>query len=105
MLVKPNYSEANPDEVEPYGMDFFGSLAPGEIILTATVTLTVVPGNGTDANPQSHVTGPAAWVGSKVSQMISHLVGGVLYCMLFTVTTSAGKTLELYCHVFCKVPK
>jgi hypothetical protein len=104
MQARPDYDEANPDEVEPYGMDFALDLAAGEQILTATVTLIPVPGFAADPTPSSHLDGVAGWIGSRVSQVLSKLIGGVKYCVLFTVTTSFGNTLELYSHVYCKVP-
>jgi len=102
MEVRPDYDEFNPTDVEPVGMDFAKDLAPGETITSATVSLIAL--SGTDGDLQSHLTEDPAIIGTVVSIMLSHLIGGVKYRVIFVVTTPIRPGITLYCDVYCRDP-
>lgn len=104
MQARPDYSEANPDDVEPYGMDFAPNLAAGETISSAAVDLTIISGCGCGADPANHIEGQPGVVGTQVSQVIANLIGETEYCLAFTITTTFGNTLCAYAHVYCRTP-
>jgi hypothetical protein len=101
-IARPDYPTTNPGEAKFYGMDFVNYLMPGDSIVSATVTLTVI--TGTDPNPQDHVGDAIGIVDAKVSALLSFLVAGCYYIVLFTALTAAGETLELYSRVRCDTP-
>jgi hypothetical protein len=84
------------------GFDFTSQLATGETIASLpapTVTIFVV--SGVDTNPSSHLIGAPALSGNIVSQVIGTLVGGVVYNLVATVSTSSGGTRTLNAHLQC----
>lgn len=102
MQARPDYDEFNPTDIEPVGMDFINDLAPGEVITGANVTLLVL--RGTDPDPQAHLTGPVAIIGTQVSQMLGNLIGGVKYRLIFVAMTATKPGVTLYADVFCRDP-
>jgi len=84
------------------GFDFTSQLATGETIVlipAPTVTISVV--SGFDISPSSHLIGAPALSGNIVSQVIGTLIGGVVYNLVATVTTSSGGTRTLNAHLPC----
>lgn len=73
--------------------DFISKLATGETISTATVVASVY--SGTDAAPSAIISGSASISGTKVTQLVTAGILGVMYKLLCTITTSAGQTLVL----------
>lgn len=74
-------------------VDFISRLGPTETILSAITTASVY--SGTDPSPSSIVSGSATFAGTKVNQYLQAGVLGVMYELLFTITTSLGQTLEM----------
>ena len=79
-------------ESKLYTQDFADVLLVGVTISTKTVTATVY--SGTDASPSSIVSGSATSSGSIVSQMITAGTLGVIYKLLWQITTSDSQTLQ-----------
>lgn len=86
-----NFSSKRAAEVQIFSVDFSPVLATGETLLAAVWAVSVL--SGTDATPQSMVTGAASIAGSVVSQKLQGGVAGVNYAPVCTVTTSLGQTL------------
>ena len=79
-------------ETKNYSVDFADVLATSETISTKTVTATTY--SGTDASPSSIVSGSATSSGSIVSQNITAGTLGVVYQLLYQITTSSSRTLQ-----------
>jgi hypothetical protein len=80
-------------EVEVLTVDFAPLLAVGEVIISASWTITTLTGR--DSNPGAMIRGSAYIGGTKVSQMIGAGVAGVRYAPVCLVQTSNGQTLAL----------
>lgn len=72
--------------------DFASDLVIGVTISTKVVTASVF--SGTDASPSTLISGAATSSGTVVSQKVTGGVLGVLYELLWQVTTSDGQTLQ-----------
>jgi len=84
------------------GFDFTSQLATGEtIILVPAPTVTISVVSGVDTNPSSHLIGSPSLSGNIVSQVIGTLVGGVVYNLVATVSTSSAGTRTLNAHLPC----
>ncbi len=101
MYVGRDFDPANSTESEVYSLDFVNELATGETLLSITsVTFTVF--QGTDANPDSHVSGNPSITGSVASQRLVSLTSGVTYTLAFTVLTSLSNTITLFSRIACR---
>jgi hypothetical protein len=80
-------------ETRSITFDFISKLAFGETISTKVVTASVY--SGVDASPSSIISGAATSSGTKVYQIVTAGVAGVIYELTATITTSAGQTLTL----------
>lgn len=91
-------------EVVTIPFNFVGDLAPGETLVTPTVTAVVY--TGVDAAPANIRSGNPTIVGTTINQNIRNGVVGVVYGLLCHVTTSLGQTLEMsaYCAVITDLP-
>lgn len=69
--------------------NFAKQLASG-VGLTGTPTVVATVLSGTDASPQTIVSGSASIVGTRVLQMIVPTAGAVTYELTYTVTTDAA---------------
>jgi len=99
MYAGRDYSPANVDENEIFGIDFVDDFNSTETILSATWSLTVK--TGTDATPSSHLIGISSLQGrTQTSQRISGLVAGVTYIVKCVATTNQGNTYVLYTHIY-----
>lgn len=103
MRARPDYSESNPGEVEPYGMDFVNNLAAGEQISSAVLVVIAITGCGVGTNLPL-TDGDVSIVTSQVSQIVQNLKGETEYCLTFTIITSFGNKLVAYAHVYCRTP-
>ena len=79
-------------ETKNYSADFADDLGAGETISSKSVTASVY--SGTDAVPSNIVSGAATSSGSIVSQNITGGVLGVVYKLVYQITTSVGRTLQ-----------
>ena len=79
-------------ETRTYTQDFADVLPIGVTISTKSIAATVY--SGTDASPSSIVSGSATSSGSIISQKITAGLLGVIYQLLWTITTSDGQTLQ-----------
>lgn len=79
-------------ESKLYTQDFADVLAVGVTISTKTVTASTY--SGIDASPSSIVSGSATSSGSIVSQMLTAGTLGVIYKLLWAITTSDSQTLQ-----------
>jgi hypothetical protein len=80
-------------ESEVLTVDYVDDLAPGETILSASWSMRVKAGS--DPAASSMIQGTVTVTGTKVSQMVTAGVAGVLYEPLCTALTSLGQTVEL----------
>ena len=87
-----NFSPKRANEVEIFTVDFAPVLAPGETILTAVWSATVIA--GIDPTPGAIISGSAITTGTKVSQFVAGGVVGATYAPICTITTSLGQTLD-----------
>ncbi len=78
-------------EVKLITADFTSQLPIGVTISSKVATATVY--SGVDASPSSLISGSATSSGAIVSQKVTGGVLGVLYELLFTITTSDAQTL------------
>lgn len=81
-------------ETKTYAVDFLSQLAAGETISAVGTTIASVY-SGTDATPASIISGSAAASGSVVSQKLTAGTLGVIYQVLFSITTSTGQILQI----------
>jgi hypothetical protein len=88
MIFKPK----KVGEVIGYPVNFISSLAPTETILTAEVAAQVY--SGTDPNPAAIILGIATFSGTTVNQGITGGLLGVVYKLVYAITTSLGQTIE-----------
>lgn len=87
VIFPPKYS----GETKSLSVDFTSDLAASETISTKTCTASVY--SGTDASPSSIINGSASSSGAVVTQSITAGTVGVIYLLLWTITTSASQTL------------
>jgi hypothetical protein len=80
-------------ESEVLTVDFVDLLGVGETIVSASWSMRLKAGN--DLAASSMIQGPSTTIGTKVSQMVTAGVAGVLYEPLCTALTSLGQTVEL----------
>jgi len=76
-----------------FSVDFISSLAPEEIISSASVTASVY--SGVDPNPQFIVLSTPTITGSVVSQGITGGVLGTIYELLYKAITSLNQAIEI----------
>ena len=82
-----------PSALQLLTVDFGDALASGETISGQAVAATVY--SGTDATPSSRVSGAASASGTVVSQnVLAPSSAGNIYQLIWTVTTSASRTLK-----------
>ena len=86
------FSPKTPTEEVALSVNFAELLASVETISTASVAISVHA--GTDAAAASMVSGSAIISGAEVTQMIIDGLDGVYYKLVYTITTSAGQTLQ-----------
>lgn len=72
--------------------DYVQALASGETISTSNWSVEVV--EGVDGNPSAMLAGAPGINGTKVSHLIQGGIDGVLYCIIGSVDTSLGQTIE-----------
>lgn len=97
-----DFPVCNPADTQPFTIDFLNDLPTGELVVAATVTLTVF--QGTDANPSVHIIGtvPSAITSGRfVSQILQGLIAGNIYSLNMIATTTSGYTIELYALLPC----
>lgn len=78
-------------ETRSYSVNFADVLPLAVTISTQAVTATVL--SGTDASPSSIISGSASASGATVTQKITAGTVGVIYTLLWTITTSDSQTL------------
>ena len=91
MRVTLNAKNAGETVLETF--NFTSQLSAAETIGTASVTATVY--SGTDASPNSIVSGAAAISGQTVTQTVTGGTAGNVYLLLCTITTSSSQALTL----------
>lgn len=99
-----DFSPAQQNESELYGLDFVNDLVAGEALTSAAWTLTVT--NGVDGTPSSHligsptlVTPDGTTVQTETDQRIQGLLPDVTYAVQAVAVTNKGNTKTLYSHV------
>jgi hypothetical protein len=110
MYVGRDFDPVNPGESEVFSMDFANELQPGEAINNvSSVNLTVF--QGTDASPNSHLSGNPSINGSVVSLRLGGsgapgggLIAGVTYTISITVNTSPpySNVIALFSRIACR---
>ena len=102
MHTNADFPPANPNETQPYSIDFINDLPVGQTIIGANVTLTTY--QGTDSNPSSHLIGstPSQIISTIVTQIIGNLVAGNIYSLNIVAISSNGFTYELYAFIPCQ---
>jgi hypothetical protein len=86
-----NWSDKDPDEILPLGIDLEPLLTEGETLIAVSSAIRVV--QGVDAAPSALLLGSPTIVGTTVQQWIQAGVLGVVYRLSFTSDTSIGKRL------------
>lgn len=86
------FSPKTPTEEVALSVDFADLLASGETIVSAGCAISVYV--GVDAGVASMLSGSASISGAEVTQMIIDGLDGVYYKLVYTITTSAGQTLQ-----------
>lgn len=105
MYTSRDFSMSDPGENEVYTFDFVRDVETGETISSATWTCAVADdSHGEDEDAATRVSLTATNAGTRTSQRITGLVGGVKYVLRAVVVTSAGNTKSLWSHVTCEAP-
>lgn len=81
-------------ETKTYSVDFLSQLAVGETISAVGTTIASVY-SGTDVTPSAIISGSATASGSTVSQKLTAGTLGVIYQVLFSITTSTSQILQI----------
>lgn len=102
MAYAGKFDVAETSEVDAFSIDFGPRLVTGETIQSATVSLNVI--SGVDGSPASHLTDPVEISGTVCAQTLAYLLAGVVYEVIFTATTSAGRVLTEYGTVPVRKP-
>lgn len=103
MYAGRDFSPSDVGENEVYSFDMINDLPDGDVINTGEMTLTVTEGD--DDDPDSHLIGSAVLSDdTTISQRITGLVAGCLYCLTATAVTAAGNTISLWSHIDCRDP-
>ncbi len=89
----PSFSRKRIDEDLKLTFDCTNDLASAETISTATVTATVY--SGTDASPQSIVSGSETISGQTVTQVVKDGLEDVTYLLECQITTDQSQTVHL----------
>jgi lysophospholipase L1-like esterase len=84
---------------EVFSLDFAKVLDTGDAISSVTSSISVH--YGADPDAASWLSGSAYFSGTVVSQRLSGLVGGVVYDLIFTVSTANGNTIIKFGRVTC----
>jgi hypothetical protein len=108
MYVGRDFDVANPSESEIFSFDFVNELGSGETISSvSSITLAVF--QGTDNNPNGHLSGGSSISGTTVSQRIGgsgapagNMIAGVTYTFQITINTSLANILTLYSRIPCR---
>lgn len=87
------FTPKKPLERELFAFRFTRQLPSGVTIASAVWTSTVV--QGTDTGAAAMISGPAAIVGDKVSQLVINGVDGVQYALECEATLSDGQKVRL----------
>lgn len=85
------FTPKQPGETLNIGFDFSASLAPTEVLNSATVTVSVL--RGTDIHPENMMVGSPEILGGVVSHFITGGIAGVTYMLTCTAVTSDPQTL------------
>jgi hypothetical protein len=103
MQAQGRFDPANPGETDNFGFDFARDMAtvPGDTI-AAVVSVTLALADGTDPNPDGHLTGDPQQTGTQVLNTIQNLVAGCIYVFSITIRTTAGRILTLWQYLPCK---
>lgn len=81
------------------GFDLISQLLPGETVASAQVTASVY--SGADANPSAILAGPPALSLTKVLQLFTAGVAGVIYLITVTGSGSQGSSFTLQGYLAC----
>ncbi len=88
--------------MRPYSLDFARKLAIDDSISGVSASLTVAAASQVaDPDPAGHLVGSPTFVGTIVTQAAGGLVAGALYRLTLMVTSTFGRVLVRYAHIFC----
>lgn len=105
MYCGQDFSPADPDEIDFFGLDFTNDInladAPKSTVWTCAVAES---SSGTDSNPSSRLIGPAIISGNRSIQKVGGLLAGVRYLLTAEITTLGGAVVSLWSYVDCVAP-
>lgn len=107
MIIREDFSDADPGETEGYTFSFIRDIPSGESLASAVFTLTVEEtwdGFTADPSPASRLVGAAVIdsTGKKATQRLSDLQPGNRYRLQCYGTTGSSDTPSLYSFVTCR---
>lgn len=88
--------------VELFAFDFARELASGEIITSASWTVSTLA--GVDASASSMQSGQPAIAGTRVSQLIANGASGVRYLVECIAVTNFGQQIPAYASLYVTDP-
>jgi hypothetical protein len=96
MQTVGDWEEANPTEVQPYGLDFDGALPPGDSIASAEWFALPTVNAEDDPTPSERIKGAATVFGTITTQFAGTFQANVTYAFGATVQTRLGASLTLW---------
>lgn len=94
-----NFQDANPAEINYYGLDFTNELVPGDSIATAVWSCTVSENADLDPAPASRLLGDASVLGAIVTQKAGQFASGAQYVLSCTIQTRLGLARTLWSYL------
>ena len=95
-----NFSPIGAAETVWRTFDYSRGLAPGESLVSASVTIAVE--SGTDPTPASRLIQGPVVTGPTVSILIGTMVAGVVYTITITASSTNSQELELWTYQLCE---
>lgn len=101
--VGTDWDDTDPEEDQPYPIDFSPDLTTGETIVFPGPTASIEVVEGEDNAAAACLHGGVQLEGNVAAIWARGLAAGVKYRILIEVPTSAGKTLQRWAHVRSQV--
>jgi hypothetical protein len=91
-MTATTFSPKDPVEIFPYGFDFASNLNDGEVVVSASASISVI--YGTDETPETMLSSGSIIIdGSEVSHKVIGGLAGCTYLFSVTATTSGGNVI------------
>ena len=104
MYLGRDFADADAGETGTFVIDFISKLQGINTAIVSAQWFCAATSGAEDADAQSHIDGPAVISGTKVSQRISGLRSGTVYCLTATATTAEGDVVSMWSRCVMDIP-